>query len=137
MIHALIFALMVKENSKNSKKEDLACCASFSSQVNRGFACSPTIAWLRQAAGSTRKMFFFQTKLLLEERREDWSFGKCKTSIQKQLFKRPSIFFNALSRQYGSMSAPTLTQTLAQEIKVWRKLTCQRNQTEIETSRTR
>lgn len=106
MIHALIFALMVKENSKNSKKEDLACYASFSSQVNRGFACSPTIAWLRQAADSTRKMFFFQTKLLLEERMEDRSFGNCKTRIQKQLFKRPSIFLNALSRLCGINVCP-------------------------------
>lgn len=35
------------------------------------------------------------------------------------------------------MSAPTLTQTLAQEIKTWRKLMCQKNRTEIEISRTR
>lgn len=91
MIHALIFALMVKENSKNSKKEDLVCYVSFSSQVN-SLPRSPTTAWLGQAVDKGRKIFSFQTKLLLEERRQDQPFGNCKTRIQKQLFKRTSIF---------------------------------------------
>lgn len=33
----LILTLMVKENSENSKEEDLVCCVSFSRQVNRAF----------------------------------------------------------------------------------------------------
>lgn len=37
MMHALIFTVMVKENSKNSKKEDLICYVSFSSLVNKVF----------------------------------------------------------------------------------------------------